>query len=174
MNSEQLCKTKEWTDFKDKLWSELYTIENGYNWIDKDEWISLGCPELPHPKTTGNVIKCAYCGWHGYQTEDTYFCFDHVRPVHAYPGLRFSKSNIVLACNHCNEFKGGTIKSGTISDIISQFKEDIKNGMISGSYIRSNKHIFHTYEKYLRKPNKKYKIVIMDKKPFVCPDWMKN
>ena len=174
MNSEQLCKTKEWSDFKDGCWSELYIIENGYNWIEKEEWISLGRPELPHPKTTGHAIKCAYCGWYGHQTKETYFCLDHVRPVHAYPNLCFSKSNIVVACNHCNKFKGGTIKFGTISDIILQFRKDIKNSIISSGYIRSDKYISQRYEKYLLKPNKKYKIVIENKKPFVCPNWMKN
>ena len=52
---------------------------------------------------------------------------EHVNPVFAFPELCFDKRNIVIACNHCNEFKGGTILYGTVAEIVSKWRKEIKD-----------------------------------------------
>ena len=169
MNSAQLCQTEEWIEFRNKLWQKLYRMELSYHWIeDVKEWIRLGCPDLPHPKEGGEVIKCAYCGWYGENTSKRYHVLDHVRPVHAFPELSFDEGNLVVACNHCNKEKGGTVKHGTIKQIIAQFKKDLVSGKACA--IPTKKKI--RYKKTLVKSNGKYRIVLEPKRKFLRPTWM--
>jgi len=132
MNSAQLCQTKEWNIFRDNLWTNLYRMERDYHWMDEESWIEAGCPELPHPKEGGVLIKCAYCGWYGENTSERYFVLEHVKPVFAFPELCFDIKNIVIACNHCNELKGGTILHGTVAEIVSRWRKEIKKCKING------------------------------------------
>ncbi len=112
------------------MWTDLYNMELSYHWMETEEWIDAGCPSPPHPKEGGEIIKCAYCDWYGVNTSERYFVLEHVRPVHAFPDLSLDPNNIVVACNHCNEWKGGTIKNGrTIGQIVMQFREDLKRGI---------------------------------------------
>lgn len=128
MNSAQFCATKEWKVFKDRKWSELYTMEDFYNRLPKEEWIEAGCPDWPHPKETGNVIRCAYCGWYGLPTKERYLVFEHVLPIWFYPDLRLDERNIQLACNLCNKEKGAKVLHHSLSAIIKQYQRDVLEG----------------------------------------------
>ena len=135
MNSEQFCKTSEWQDYKNQKWSLLYKIENAYNYIEWDgEWIdgepSFKSYEYPHPKESGNVIVCAYCGWYGMGNGDTYFVFEHILPISKYPNLRLDDSNIVLACNKCNKDKGNKVLHKSLSDIIKEYQRAALGGNV--------------------------------------------
>ena len=179
MNSEQFCQTKEWQDFKNNLWKELYSIENSYHyklwdgtWIDGEPTF-LHYPELPHPKEGGVVIKCAYCGWYGKNTEDRYHCFDHILPVHSHWNLRLSYSNIVIACNHCNKQKGGhLLDKNILSNIMIQFQKDVLGGVanLPPSKLKQKKVV---YTKKLIKVNNIYKVIMEHKKKYVIPNWMR-
>ena len=127
MNSAQLCQTQAWKIFKNDLWKKLYRMENDYHWMDTESWIEAGRPEKPHPMEGGVLIKCAYCGWHGKGTSDRYLVLEHVNPVFAFPELCLDERNIVIACNHCNEFKGGIILHGTVAEIVSKWRKEIKD-----------------------------------------------
>lgn len=132
MNSYQFCQTQEWKDYRDRKWRELYNMENDSNWMDTEEWIAAGCPPLPHPKWSGNYIKCAYCGWYHDISDDRHFVLEHVLPVHAYPDKRLDDNNIVLACNVCNEHKGGKILCNTLADVIIDYQKDVLSGNCAG------------------------------------------
>ena len=83
--SWELCQTKQWKDFRRYMWNEIIIPMEIYGEIE---------------------VKCAYCGWKGPKTKETYFCLDHVIPYVERPDLAFDAGNILIACNHCNKKKG--------------------------------------------------------------------
>ena len=144
MNSEQFCRTQEWKDYKDAKWKELYSIEGAYSFQEWDGESVDGRPTFldyvsPHTKQSGNVIKCAYCGWYGedidipFWSRETYFVLEHVLPVFSFPQLRLDDKNIVIACNHCNKDKGGKVLHSSLSDIIIKFQKDRLDGIIKNN-----------------------------------------
>lgn len=179
MNSEQFCQTKEWIDKKDSKWKELYVVENAYNfipwdgkWADDGQPTFLHYPPLPHPKEGGSVIKCAYCGWYGKNTNNRYHCFDHILPVHSHWHLRLCDSNLVIACNYCNKLKGGHIlDENRLSNIMIKFQKDLLSGKANLPPKKQRKQVI--YDKKLVRVNSFWKVIMEPKKKYVTPKWMR-
>ena len=110
MNSKEFCQSKEWIDFRNKLWVEHFHRGN---------------------------LKCTYCGWtptyypdfHEVDLRHNRLLFDHILPVSKYPHLRLNRDNITLCCTKCNEKKGGLVDDPKLTNIMLQYQKNAKKNL---------------------------------------------